>query len=346
MKTGNLNDSKASLSLTHRSVREKGNSKDNPSHPVKVHANLNSSMNEKFKDHVNNKKHGNNKSMSKMTGGLNDSKDMTADMRSTQGSGGKYSTFDRSGRQTSYDMRATNYDTSQIDLPKNINNYRQLYEAHQLHDQDIYWVLNLRQQQNSSSNKNIINMDGEKEEIKKTTIADPPKFFEEDLRKHLNRMKNQDKSLIYEPIKNQNQLFYNHLVNNRKGGGANQAQLSFETTLRNLPDVTLPSGRYSRNYKNTHVNPNKFESVPYNRRSESLYPPYLKPLSDKFIRNVDKIKDKANIKHHELNKDTKEDINIIVRPLKYSLSVIIIITYTYNIHIYLLLSSLTLITII
>ena len=261
------------------------NVKDKSSSPTKILEQTNSKINDKYAR------------IKHKYGGvdMNESKDkVSADMGTTYHSGTKISSLSGRKSRKSTDLKGTtSMDFCKMDLPKNINSFKQLYDTHKLHDQDIYWVLNLRQHE-LHNHKSFSLFEDDKEE--KTLQEKPPRFFEEDLHRFISRKKSQNPREVERQIflpKNENNLFYNHLINKRLGTQSNQTQLSFETTLRNLPDLTIPSGKYSQKYRNGNFVNKHFNPAPYNQMAQTLYPSYLKPINEKFIKNVNKQSEKV-----------------------------------------------------
>ena len=188
---------------------------------------------------------------------------------------------------TDHGMPSLDSDGS-IQIPRNINNYRHLYDTGKLNDKDIGWVLNLRNHDASFMASTF------KTEGSGGGIENPPRFFNEDLNKFKLRKQTEDQRekerRIYTHNLTQNNLFCEHLLKHRLGPSANQTQIFFETTLRTEPDLTIPSGRHPKRFKKFKPFVNKkFIDLPNN--GIELDPVYTTPKNEKFIDQLDKLKE-------------------------------------------------------
>ncbi len=194
----------------------------------------------------------------------------------------------------------------EFQIPRNINSFKHLYDTCKLNDKEIGWVLNLRNHDNSFQNYSTF----------KDHENNPPGFYNDDLYKYTFRKRNKDpreeERSIYDPHIHENGLYYEHLFKKRIGETGNQTQVSFETSLRNEPDLTIPSGNHPKLFKNKKKFINKkFFDLPYNGiETEPVYPP---PINLKVLDRLEKLKEPI----------TERDL--VVRPIKYKLEVRIIL---------------------
>lgn len=103
-----------------------------------------------------------------------------------------------------------------IDIPKNVNLYRQLLKKPEMKESDIDWILKLRKYAKITP--------------KKTINYSSPAFYYEDLEKYKKRIEN-DKRISRSNLKCNIQRFA-HIVYNKAGIPLNNSQFLYETTLR------------------------------------------------------------------------------------------------------------------
>ena len=181
-------------------------------------------------------------------------------------------------------------------LPRNINSYTHLIRGKGVGIYaEIDWALRLRDYSNNetkvldykdyyyrkNNNEKIeeIKQEKEKEEngIKLTDNFAPPYFYEDDLKKYKNKIKNSEKSLVLKL--NPNFYKIRHLIFRNKGDHSNESQFNFATTLRNI--------------KTLKENNKKFEVLPVVEKNNNInkyfISKFLAPCTKYGIQNLKKI---------------------------------------------------------
>ena len=189
-------------------------------------------------------------------------------------------------------------------LPRNINAYTHLIRGKNAGNYaEIDWALRLRDySQKINENKAIDYKNyyfrkkndlekGEEvkqEKIKLTENFSPPHFYEEDLQKYKNKIKNSERSLILKL--NPNFYKINHLIFRNRGDHSNYSQFHFATTLRNIKPL-----------KEEKYKINKFQILPLfekNNNNNFLISKFLAPQTKYGKINLQKI-EKYMSKYHD-----------------------------------------------
>ena len=192
-------------------------------------------------------------------------------------------------------------------LPRNINSYTHLIRGKGVGIYaEIDWALRLRDYSNKLDETKVLdykdyyyrkNQKQEKtekikqEKIQLTENFSPPDFYEDDLKKYKNKIKNSEKSLTIKLNPN----FYNikHLLFRNKGDHSNQSQFHFATTLRNIKTLK------ENDSKNSKIK--KFEVLPIvdkNNNNNYIVSKFLSPCTNQGIQNLKKV-EKFMSKNHE-----------------------------------------------
>jgi len=184
-------------------------------------------------------------------------------------------------------------------LPRNINSYTHLIRGKGVGIYaEIDWALRLRDYTRGNNETKILDYkdyyyrkqqnperieqenEQKEEKIKLTENFSPPNFYEEDLKKYKNKIKNAEKSQIIKL--NPNFTKIRHLLYRNKGDHSNESQFHFATTLRNIKPLK------ENNNKNK-----KFEILPFVEKNNNInkyfITKFLAPCTKYGIQNLKKI---------------------------------------------------------
>ena len=165
---------------------------------------------------------------------------------------------------------------NQFHTSKNINDFGQLYNTMKLNEKEIAFVQNLR---NFADTK-------DKTYSWTSRQQNPPKFYEADEVKYLQKNKKENHKLIYPGIDAKDIGVHEHLLNGRLGPCSNQHQLYFETNLREQPYFMIHPKTKSKFNEPAYEN-KKWHDLPSVQMDTE--PNYPTASSSRFTDMIDKI---------------------------------------------------------
>ena len=161
----------------------------------------------------------------------------------------------------------------EFNLPKNVNEYRNVIEQYSSQESDLEWILMLRRHQPIKT-------------IQKEINANPPNFYNKDYEKY--RAKTETDNNIRKNKMKINLATYKHII---KRPYLNSSMFNFETTLR-----TNSNSNLSRNWKSLNFSSKK-----------NLFDTYLPPLLTQSKENLTKLGD--FVSRPLIQIDTKVTVN-------------------------------------
>jgi hypothetical protein len=153
---------------------------------------------------------------------------------------------------------------NQMNLPRNINEYRYMIENFQIRDTDIEWIFELRGYEKRLNYKSL-----------KNVSISQPSFYHDDFEKYHKKVERELKEKSENKLRLKgNTGEYAHLLINRINSPSNPAQFGFDSTLRNY-----------RQYNNIHGPESPWKTLNVNNKKDLLNT-YLPPLTKSSIKNI------------------------------------------------------------